>query len=159
METKKEERTEYVGISVTPTIKKEFELAKDNQALKETILKRFLANETEWLSDELKEIDDATIKYSAKLIGIKEAFGKCQDAYSDEIAIMYNKAYKSFQKIKDISDSTNESIKTTKEKLSFMLEQISNINFYKIEKTLELINKVNSMSESELELMKKLLNS
>jgi hypothetical protein len=40
-----------------------------------------------------------------------------------------------------------------------MLTQISAIDFYKIEKMLELINKVNSMSNSEMELMKKLLNS
>jgi Cdc6-like AAA superfamily ATPase len=39
------------------------------------------------------------------------------------------------------------------------IENKTSDSVYKIEKMLELINKVNSMSNSEMELMKKLLNS
>jgi hypothetical protein len=156
---KKEERSEYVTVYVTPILKKEFELAKDNQTLKETILKRYLTSEKDWLECELKEIEESTIKYSAKLIGIKEAFSKCNTAYCEEIEAICVQANDTFRKIDTIADSTRKSIESTKNNLSSMLTQISNIDFRGIERLLELINKVNSMSNSELELMKKILNS
>jgi len=158
-EIKKEERSESVFIYVTPTLKKEFEHAKDNQVLKETIIKQFLTNEKDWLNDELRQIDESVVKYSAKLIGIKDAFGKCQNAYIEEIETIYKKANDTFRKLDTVSESTRKNIEHTKNNLSGMLTQISNIDFYKIEKMLELINKVNSMSNSEIGLMKKLLNS
>lgn len=157
-EAKKEERSEYVAVYVTPTLKKEFELAKDNKALQETILKGYLSTEKDWLNDELRQIDESTVKYSAKLIGIKDAFAKCQDAYVLEIEDIYKKANSTFQKLDSISENTRKSIESTKTNLERMLSQINSIDFYKIEKMLSLVGKVNSMSESELELLKKLLN-
>lgn len=158
MSEKKEERSEYVSIYVTPTLKKEFDLAKDNQTMKETILKNYLSSEKDWLSEELKGIDETTVKYSAKLIGIKEAFSRCQDAYIEEVEVIYNKANETFKKLDSVSENTRKSIEQTKSNLSGMLTQISNIDFYKIEQTIRLIEKVNSMSDSEMELMKKLLS-
>lgn len=157
LENIKEERSEYVAIYVTPTLKKEFELAKDNQSLKETILKQYLTNEKDWLNDELKQIDDSTVKYSAKLIGIKDAFSKCQDAYIEEIETIYNKANETFKKLDNVSKVTNDQIKNTKENLDSVLKRISELDFYRVEKLLDLINKINSMSETELSMIKKLL--
>lgn len=157
-EAKKEERSEYVAVYVTPTLKKEFELAKDNKALQETILKGYLSTEKDWLNDELRQIDESTVKYSAKLIGIKDAFAKCQDAYVLEIEDIYKKANNTFQKLDSIAENTRKSIESTKTNLERMLSQINSIDFYKIEKMLSLVDKVNSMSETELELLKKLLN-
>jgi methyl-accepting chemotaxis protein len=160
MESKelKEERSEYVSVYVTPTLKKEFELAKDNQTLKETILKQYLTNEKDWLKDELKEIDEATVKYSAKLIGIKESFGKCQDSYVEEIESIYNKANETFKKLNSVAEETRKSIDYTRNNLTSVLTQISNIDFHKIDRMLELINKVNSMSSTEIEMVKKLIS-
>lgn len=155
----KEERNEYVAIYVTPTVKRELEAAKDNQALKELILKQYLTSEKDWLEEELKQIDESTVKYSAKLIGIKDAFSKCQDAYVEEIESIYKKANDTFIKLDTISVDTKKSIEHTKDSLKDMLKSISEIDFYKIDKLLEIINKVNLMSSDELELMKKLLNS
>lgn len=107
----------------------------------------------------MKQIDESTVKYSAKLIGIKDAFSKCQDAYVEEIETIYKQANDTFKKLDTVSESTRKSIEHTKNNLAGMLTQISTIDFYKIEKMLELINKVNSMSNTEIELMKKLLNS
>ena len=154
----KEERSEYVAIYVTPTLKKEFELAKDNKTLQETILKQFLTNEKEWLNSELKEIDESTVKYSAKLIGIKDAFSKCQNTYVEEIESIYNKANETFKKLSSVSDSTNKSIDQARNNLTSLFTQLDKIDFYKIERLLSLVDKVNSMSTTELELLKKLLS-
>lgn len=157
-EIKKEERSEYVAIYVTPTLKKEFELAKDNQTLKETILKNYLAAEKDWLSDELKQIDESTVKYSAKLIGIKDAFSKCQNAYVEEIESIYNKARETFSKLDSIAVSTNNRIDQTRGNLEGVLKSISNIDYSKIERILSLIEKIDSMSSSELDILKKVLS-
>ena len=154
----KEERSEYVAIYVTPTLKKEFELAKDNKTLQETILKQFLTNEKEWLNSELKEIDESTVKYSAKLISIKDAFSKCQNTYVEEIESIYNKANEKKKKLSSVSDSTNKSIDQARNNLTSLFTQLDKIDFYKIERLLSLVDKVNSMSTTELELLKKLLS-
>jgi hypothetical protein len=155
----KEERSEYVSIYVTPSLKREFELAKDNKSLQEGIIKQFLTTEKDWLNSELKDIDEATVKYSAKLIGIKDAFSKCQDAYILEVESVVKKANDTFRKLDTVTESTNKSIERTKSNLHGMLTQISAIDFYKVERLLELVNKINSMSDKDLELIKKLLNS
>jgi len=157
-ETKKEERSEYCSIYVTPTVKKEFDAAKDNQALKEQIIKQFLAVEKDWLTSELKEIDEATVKYSAKLIGIKDAFRKNHDAYVNEIEEISKTAYDTFRKIDLISVNTDKSIQYSKERLSDLMKQINSIDFHKIERMLDLVNKINSMSDHDLSLLKKLLS-
>jgi hypothetical protein len=158
METKKEERSEYISIYVTPTLKREFEAAKDNQALKESIIKNFLKSETNWLESEIKEIDESVIKYSAKLIGIREAFQKNQSAYIVEIEAISKTASESFKKIDSISNQTEKSIQYSKDRLSELLKQLNSIDFYKAEKMLELVERISGMSEHELGLVKKLLS-
>ena len=123
-----------------------------------TILKQFLTNEKEWLNSELKEIDESTVKYSAKLIGIKDAFSKCQNTYVEEIESIYNKANETFKKLSSVSDSTNKSIDQARNNLTSLFTQLDKIDFYKIERLLSLVDKVNSMSTTELELLKKLLS-
>ena len=154
----KEERSESIYLYVTPSVKKELDAVRDNQALKESIIKQFLTTETDWLKDEIKQIDESTVKYHAKLIGIKDAFSKCQDSYVEEIESIYKKAVETFKKLDTVSENTRKNIEYTKSNLAGMLTQISTIDFYKIEKMLEVINKVNSMSNTELDLLKKLLN-
>lgn len=157
METKKQERTEYVSIYVTPDLKKEFEAAKDNQALKESIIKNYLQSERNWLESELKEIDEATIKYSAKLIGIKEAFQKTQGAYIEEVEAIYKKANDTYNKLDTVSNEVSKDIQYLKENLSGLIKQLNAIDFHKAERMLEVINKLNNMTNSEREMLKKLL--
>lgn len=156
---RKEDRSEIVSVWVTPTVKKELEAVKNNDSLKESLIKRYLKDETDWLNRELKEIDEATIKYSAKLIGIKDAFSKCQDAHIEEIEAIYTKASETFSKINNVCNDVNRNINNTKNNLSALLQQISIIDFYKINKLLETVDKINSMSEKELELLRKVLSS
>lgn len=158
-EQKKEERSESVFIYVTPTVKRDFEAAKDNQSLKQDIIKRFLTNEREWLNDELRQIDESTIKYAAKLVGIKEEFSKCQDAYVEEIEAIYSKANETFKKLDSIAVNTRESIDRARTNLSGIFTALDKIEFHKVERLLSLFDKINGMSPKELELIKNLLNA
>jgi len=98
------------------------------------------------------------VKYSAKLIGIKDAFSKCQDAYIEEIEAIYKKGNETFRKLDEISNSTNRSIENTKNSLESVLKRMSEIDFGKAQTMLNLIDRVSNMSPKEIELMKKLIN-
>ena len=157
--TKKEERSEYVSIYVTPTLKKEFELAKDNQTLKESIIRSFLTVEKDWLTSELKEIDEATVKYSAKLIGIKDKFQEAQSSYLEQIEGIYNSGLTTLKKLDTTIESTRKSIEYTAKHAQDMLSMLNKIDTYKIDQLLKTVEKFNSMSDTEIQLLKKLINN
>jgi DNA-binding LytR/AlgR family response regulator len=155
----KEERSEYIGIYVSKTVKKELEGAKDNKDLKETIIRRYLKSETDWLEEELKEIDKATIKYTAKLIGLQDAFEKAQSINVEEVEKIYKVATDTLKKIDATAGYVKTNIQQTTDNLNSMLKRIGEIDFYKIERLLEIINKINNMSTAELDILKKVINS
>jgi hypothetical protein len=158
LEVKKEERNEYVSIYVTKSLKQEFELAKDNQTLKEKIIRDYLSGEKDWLEDELKQIDESTIKYSAKLIGIKDKFQDANSAYVEQVEAIYNNANETFKKLDGVAIQTQKNIEYTKERLSDVLKQINNIDFSKLDRLINTVDKFNNMSSEELDLLKKLLS-
>ncbi len=51
METKKEERSEYITMYVTPSAAKEFKEAKDNKELQDSIIKKSgsIGNRSAWV--------------------------------------------------------------------------------------------------------------
>ena len=52
-----EQKSEYVGMYVTPTLAKQIKEASDNEALKDKIIKDFFTNETNWLKEQIQEIE------------------------------------------------------------------------------------------------------
>jgi hypothetical protein len=157
-EIKKEERNEYVSIYVTKSLKQEFELAKDNQTLKETIIRNYLSSERDWLNEELKQIDESTVKYSAKLIGIKDKFQEANSSYVEEVENIYKNANETFRKLDTITVKTQKNIEYTKDRLSDVLKKINDIDFSKLDRLINTIDKFNSMNKEELDLLKKLLS-
>ena len=164
METNKEERSEYVGLYVTPTFAKELKLAGDNEKLKQDVLKRFITNETDWLKEEMKSIDEITLTYSAKLIILRDNFEKVQSVYVEEIEKMCDMQFKAFKPVEDNFKKLQQEAKIitlqaeeTYKEISKIDKAIGYINYSKLEKFLELIEKYNTMSESEKELVKLLL--
>jgi ParB-like chromosome segregation protein Spo0J len=153
----KEERIEYIGIYVTPTLKKELELVKDNQTLRDSIIKNYLQTEKEWLEQELNDIDELTVKYRAKLIGTKEAFSKVQDVHCDEISKMYDKTTETFGKINTVVKNTQDKIKEVSHNLDSMFRSINSIDLSNAERLLELVEKLSKMSKKEKEILSKLL--
>ncbi len=114
----KEQRSEYVSIYVTPTVAKEFKAAKENEALKESIIRGFIEREVDFLKDEMKEIDEATIRYTAKLLTIKDKFTEAQDKYSEEIAELCNISYKAFEPIETKFNSFKKQIENTQKEVT-----------------------------------------
>lgn len=154
-----EERTESVFIYVTPEVKKELEAIKDNESLKIDIIKRFLRSEEPWLEEELRCIEEMTIKYKAKMIGIKDAFSTAQDAYVTEIEQLY-------RKLADAEKSLDSKARQIKEKFDPMLTQVRSIHealeklpLYRLEKAIELIDSYNRMDESTKEMFKLIVNN
>ena len=156
METK-EEKTEVITLWVTPEVKKEFGIAKDNKILQEEIIRRFVKTEVVWMESELKEIDEATIKYKAKLITIKDNFGLAQDSYIKEIENIYGIASKTFSKFSDITKKLDNNIDHVYEKLGQISTKMNYINTDPLEKLLNLVDRYNNMGNKERELIKLLL--
>lgn len=154
---KENNRSEYVSIYVTPELKKEFEAAKDNQVLKETIIKRYLQGESDWLEQELKGIDEATIKYQARLIGIKDSFAKVQDAYVTEIENLYQKVTEADKKISTQLQNAAPLIKHLTEEVKSLSDKIPYINTERIERLITVVEKYNGMTAEEKELIKLIL--
>ena len=156
-DNKKETRSESVFLYVTPSVKKQLEEIKDNDSLKETIIKGFLNNEKDWLNQELNEIDEYTIKYKAKLIGIKEAFRQAQDSYLNEVNGIYEASRDKIKSIEVLCNNVNKHITNAENNLNRVLKNIQCLDLYKVEKLLNVIEKFNDMSATEKELLGKLL--
>lgn len=166
MTTEKEERSEYVGLYVTPTFAKELKLADDNDKLKQDVLKRFITNETDWLKEEMKSIDEITLTYSAKLITLRDNFEKVQSVYVEEIEKMCDMQFKAFKPVEDNFKKLQQEAKIitlqaeeTYKEISRIDKAIGYIDYSKLEKLLLLVEKYNTMSDKEKELIKMLLKN
>ena len=166
MSNEKEERSEYVGLYVTPTFAKELKLAGDNEKLKQDVLKRFITNETDWLKEEMKSIDEITLTYSAKLITLRDNFEKVQSVYVEEIEKMCDMQFKAFKPVEDNFKKLQQEAKIitlqaeeTYKEISKIDKSIGYIDYSKLEKLLLLVEKYNTMSDTEKELIKMLLKN
>lgn len=164
MEIKKEERTEYVGLYLTKEMAKQLKEAEDNDVLKDKILKQFVTNETEWLKDEVQQMDEITTIYRAKLLTIRDNFSKVQNIYIEEIeSIMKNtrEAIKPIgnltKPIKDEIDGLKDEAEKLSKTISNLKESIKYVDFSNVEKLLNLIDRFNQMGESEKELIRLLI--
>ena len=166
MTTEKEERSEYVGLYVTPTFAKELKLAGDNDKLKQDVIKRFITNETDWLKEEMKSIDEITLTYSAKLITLRDNFEIVQSGYVEEIEKMCDMQFKAFKPVEDNFKKLQQEAKIitlqaedTYKEISKIDKAIGYIDYSKLEKLLLLVEKYNTMSDKEKELIKMLLKN
>lgn len=159
---KREERTEYVSMMVSPSVKREFEAARTNKELQETIIKNHIQSEAGWLEQELKNIDEATIKYKAKLIGIKDAFSKAQDTYVEECEKIYGIADQTIRKIDTLSerfiDSLDEPIHKVKQ-LGQIIDAVTGTRLHNLEKMIELAERFQRLGAQEKSLIKLLLET
>lgn len=166
MEDLKEKRTEYVGVYLTPTMAKQIKEAGDNEVLKDKILKQFVTNETDWLKDEVQNMDEITTIYRAKLLTIKDNFSKAQNIYVEEIEKLCTTSYEALRPL-SVRFSTLqkevEQVKNQIESVSKMTDSLSTkigyINYANIERLLDSVDRFNKMSESEKELIKLLLEN
>ena len=152
-----DKRTESVFIRVTPEVKREFDLAKTNESLQEDIIRRHIKSETSWLEDEMKEIDEAVIKYKAKLITIRDNFAKAQDSYIVEIEKIYTMTNEKTNKIESKIKSINEKIEGSKSLVLSLKDQIGYINTSQLERLLDAVDRYNGFNESQKELVKMLI--
>lgn len=164
METKKEERTEYVGLYLTKAMAKQLREAGDNEVLKDKILKQFVTNETEWLKDEVQQMDEITTIYRAKLLTIRDNFAKAQDIYVEEIENLLKNTGEAVQPIGSLIKPIQTKIEGLKTQVENVSKSISNlkesikyVDFSNVEKLLNVIDRFNQMGESEKELIRLLV--
>ena len=76
-----------------------------------------------------------------------------------EIEKISSEADKTFKKLDSVAESLNNKMKIANESLSRIYGNIKSINLYDLERLIGLLDKYNSMSEKEKELMKILLST
>jgi hypothetical protein len=90
MERNAKEKTEYVGLYVTKELAKELNEIKNTERMKETLIKQYVTNEKLWLEEEIKSMDEITIKYTAKLLTIKDKFSEAMIEYTNGLEKLMN---------------------------------------------------------------------
>jgi len=150
-------RTELISLWVTKEVAKEIKFAESNKTLQDEIIKRFVKSEVKWMEGEMKQIDEEAIKYKAKLITIKDTFAKVQDEYIDEIEQIYSNAEKTFKNLDNLQDDLSKKVEKAFNSIKTLSEKISYIHTNNLEKLLNLVDRYNSMSSKEKELVKLLL--
>lgn len=148
-------RTEYVSVWVTPEVKREVELNKDNPTIVENIIKRYLSSEKDFVEQELREIDDAAVKYKARLIGIREIFKEANDLYTAEIEEIYESGSKTLKKL----DYTIKEVKKDIEYITKEYVQWSNLQLHHMERALKLMETFRYLSPEEKEMLKILMDN
>ena len=161
----REERSEYVGLYTTPSMAKKIRESNDNDVLKDKIIKDYITNETDWLKSEMQDMDDITTIYRAKLLTIKENFSKAQYIYIKEIEDLMSKSDEALKPINGKFLGIEKRIETMKNGISYasdMIRELSSkigyIDYSRIERLLDAIDRFNKMDESEKELIKLVLN-
>lgn len=158
-EVEREERTEFVSVYVSKSVAKQFKAAENNRALEEQIIKDFFTRERDWLESEMKEVDEATIKYKAKLIAMKESFSKANSSYVDEIEKIYDEGHKTITKIDGEIKKTQESLRGLSEFAGRVVKQISGVETWKIKEMLDQVERFNNMSTKQKDLILTLMEN
>jgi hypothetical protein len=149
-------RPEYVSMWVSEKVKREFELAKTNESLQEDIIRRFFTNEREWLEDEIKQVEESTVKYKAMLLKVRDSFNLEQDKYIEDIEKVVGKADLTIKKLDKMVSGLDDKIKTTGNGLAEMCKKFEYVNTHNLERLMEAVDKWNSYSEDQKELIKML---
>lgn len=157
-EVKKEERTESVWVYVTPAVKAEFQMVQDNDKLKEQIIRNHIRSETDWLKQEMAEIDEAVVKYRGKLLTIKDNFKQAQDSYVEQIEGIISVAQESFKKFDTIATDVNRKVTDTYGKIKELSDKLGYIDADRLTILMDALDRFNNMTHEQKELIKLIVN-
>ena len=135
-----------------------FDLIMDCIKLKGEDIKKLIDEITADTALMEKCLDD---KFLAFKLHSKKVRDEYENAVNEAIEKTENVWDKCEEKIKESQptiDKTNQEITTLLKTVNQLNERLENVSFYKIDKLLELIRKVNSMSDSDKAILKKILN-
>lgn len=155
----KEERTEYVHLAVTPTTKKEFDMARGNKELEEKIIRDFITVEEDWMKGEIQDIDDITVLYRAKLLTIKDNFYKAHESYIESIEGIYDDARGRLSKLDSIADGLNEKVDAVHKKMKEIEKASISTYTGQLEKFIELMDQFEKMDDTTKEFLSMFIKS
>lgn len=156
--TQREERTKWISLNVTESVFRELEVAKDNQTLRDDIIKRFVSSEASWLEDEMKLLDEQTVRYRSRLLGIRDAFAKAQDEYVSELEAIARKATETFDKVDGFTKTLHDHLDAAKRGVAGISDAVGRIDVSTLERLLAAVERFNAMKPDEKELVSMLAN-
>jgi hypothetical protein len=150
----KENRTELVSLWMTPEAAREINAVKDNDKLKDQIIKTFIQREKDWLESEITEMDEYTVRYRAKLLTIRDSFEKAQGSYQDELEAIFKSASDTFSKIGGLVADVKATTDIAMSHVTKLRDNILYIDVDRLERLLTAVERYNSMRDDEKELIK-----
>jgi predicted phage tail protein len=153
----KDERTESVFVYVTPQVKREFDMAKDNKTLQDNIIRNHFQSETDWLKQEMQEMDEVTLKYRAKLLNIKDNFAEAQEGYVEQIGEIINVASSTFSKLDAVGKNLHNKVEESSKLVKNLAEQIQYINVDRLDRLLDSVEKFERMTTEQKKLIEMLI--
>ena len=157
LDSKKEDRSEYVSLYVTKKLAIELEQMKDNQTAKESIIKNYLTSEKDWLASEMQGIDDATLKYSTKLLGNKENFEIAHSIYVERVENIYSVANKTFDKFDSVVKPLEQKLDKLHTSITHVMDRVGYINVERLERMITALDTFEKMTIEQKDIIKLLL--
>lgn len=150
---------EYVSIEVSPKIKKQIEFYKDNEKMQLEVIKSFFEDEKVLMKDELKSLEEHSVKYRALILKSLEGYRDCYSSVEDE----YNKVAKLsdqlLKKVEILCNPIENKVNNIKDIIKNVNKSLETIDIYKLETTLTILDKVNNLNDKETEILKLVLNN
>ena len=155
--SKLEERTEYVTIKVTPTVKKEFQLMASNEEMQDAIIRRFAESEIKMIEEDMRQIDEYSIRYRARLLAIKDNYQGISDVHNKEIDDIYTTVHTKLKGFDKISEKLERDSEKTLHNFKKIAQSIEYVPVDRFERLLTCIEKFKQLSTEEQELIEKLI--
>lgn len=146
--------TKYVHLQLPVAIAAEVELNKNNMLRQEEVIKNFFKGERDFIEDQLREMDELTVKYASKLIAVRDAFKDEAVKHEKIIEELYVTARDKFDSLDGIADAVRNKIGNSANSLTTLMDRVDKIDHTKLTRLIEAVERWERMGDSEKELIK-----
>lgn len=152
------EDKEYVGLYLPKKLAKSLKELEDG-ITQEKLIKQFFEHSKDDLRASLEDLQEGILRYKGMMVTAKQAF---KEAKEEQLGASY-KLWEKFEKeLPDIEEKTRvltDRLKPLENQLNRLNERINNINVHKLERSVELIEKLNNMAPETKNIFKFLLEN
>lgn len=139
------------------------DLAKQYQELDSDTKKAELVNELIKqkkidITDDIQNLDDDLLRFRAFVLNYSTEFKKAYDEQANRIYEIWEECVEPIEKIDKKTLAIKKDIYSISNDVEELADKLKNLNIYKIERLIELIEMYNRMSENDKEIFKLILD-
>lgn len=157
MSNKENERTEYVGLWVTPKTAERIKAYSNDKKAYENALMEYIKDVKDSLRSDIEGADEDIIQFKAKMITARDAFKAAKDEQLEATYELWEKYDAEISKVGNFVAAAKQVIIPLKNEVESLNNAVSGLNFSRLESCLNLIDRINNMSQQDREILEKLL--